>query len=134
MAKKSIDFGTVGPLGNQVSWRAIVDDDTLAAGRSCPVHYEVTRAAGLPTIPPPGVTVVVVKLPLGGPIAIDPPGPDLAVAAANRLQPGETQSIDFQITNGPGGGTPASYGLAAFIFWSGSGFSPPGLITVGAPF
>ena len=120
MAEKIMEFGTAGFPGESVMWRGRVDETSLGAAETTDFHMEVTRPVADGPLNAPGLTLKVLLFGEGvsirpGPIKI------LGIHTGYTLKPGQTISIDFQITNDPGGATPATYTLLSFIEWDNGG-------------
>jgi len=119
MGKRILNFGTaVGvPDGNDIEWRAVLDDDTLGANVSTNFHVELTRPAGSGDVAAPGVTVFVFKV---GPVEVD--GGVVADAIVHPLEDSETQTADFHVAMDP---TPGPYILFGVIVWPDPTPGPP---------
>jgi len=134
---KTVNFGTVGVTGDNISWRGILDDETIGPGATTEFHLEVTRPAADGALAAPGLNVLVVLL--GADVTIDPPGllfpgGSLGADSGNTLAAGETRLIDFHVTNDPAGASPAAYTLIPIVYWdSGSGLVGPFVFAPGFP-
>jgi hypothetical protein len=105
--------------GNDIEWKAILDDNNLGTGEDTHLHVELYRPLGAGALPAPGATITIIKFPFGLPVRVTPPGPDIASDDGNTLAESARIQVGFQITNEPAptGVTPATYSLLAVLEW-----------------
>jgi hypothetical protein len=111
MALKKIDFGIASDVNTVVR----VEDDNIGPGDRTDAFVDVKAISAAHT-----VDVFVLLLPVGPPVSIDPPGPDLATAVGVSLATGQEEEIHFVVENDAGGVTPATYTLIIVLFVDGA--------------
>lgn len=119
----AINYGAQGGAGDQVSFRAEVDDADLGPGNRSDLRITANRVAGVDTVV--DVTVVLVNGP-GGTATVEPPGTVVGTLSIGSktgipLPANVDTELHFLVDNPATGLSPAAYSIVPIVSWTGAG-------------